>query len=174
ASWTAPGARDAATHPVPMGSAGAGSANRAPPTPKPAASARITAAQKNVTHTNVAGWFTGGSLACWAMGEFDLLPDRLAQSEIARDVAIHRGRSSSPCVRLQTATHYKYGSAQFPASELRHEHRFAGVHNRSMSTPILATKLYIPQPPPKVILRPRLVERLNDGLHRKLTLISAP
>src|SRR5438034_7384299 len=43
-----------------------------------------------------------------------------------------------------------------------------------MSTPILATKLYIPPPPPRVVLRPRLIERLNEGLHRKLTLISAP
>ena len=43
-----------------------------------------------------------------------------------------------------------------------------------MSTPILATKLYIPPPRPKVVLRPRLIERLNEGLHRKLTLISAP
>src|SRR6266567_318598 len=43
-----------------------------------------------------------------------------------------------------------------------------------MSTPILATKLYIPTPPPEAVLRPRLVERLNEGLHRKLTLISAP
>src|SRR6266850_1867626 len=43
-----------------------------------------------------------------------------------------------------------------------------------MSTPILASKLYIPAPRPKVVLRPRLIERLNEGLHRKLTLISAP
>src|SRR5919198_5465664 len=43
-----------------------------------------------------------------------------------------------------------------------------------MSTPILATKLYIPAPPPTAVARPRLVERLNAGLHRKLTLISAP
>jgi LuxR family maltose regulon positive regulatory protein len=43
-----------------------------------------------------------------------------------------------------------------------------------MSTPILATKLYIPQPRPNVVSRPRLIERLNEGLHRKLTLISAP
>ncbi len=43
-----------------------------------------------------------------------------------------------------------------------------------MLTPILATKLYIPPPQPKVVLRPRLFERLNEGLHRKLTLISAP
>lgn len=40
--------------------------------------------------------------------------------------------------------------------------------------PILATKLYIPPSRPKLVLRPRLIERLNDGLHRKLTLISAP
>lgn len=43
-----------------------------------------------------------------------------------------------------------------------------------MSTPILATKLYVPRPRPKVVTRPRLIERLNEGLHHKLTLISAP
>ncbi len=43
-----------------------------------------------------------------------------------------------------------------------------------MPTPILATKLYIPPSRPKVVLRPRLIERLNQGLHGKLTLISAP
>jgi LuxR family maltose regulon positive regulatory protein len=44
-----------------------------------------------------------------------------------------------------------------------------------MSAPILATKLYIPPPRPKIVLRPRLIERLNEGLSsgRKLTLISA-
>ncbi|UCH24524.1 MAG: AAA family ATPase [Trueperaceae bacterium] len=43
-----------------------------------------------------------------------------------------------------------------------------------MSAPILATKLYLPPPRPKVVLRPRLTARLAAGLHRKLTLISAP
>ncbi|HEU5104072.1 MAG TPA: AAA family ATPase, partial [Roseiflexaceae bacterium] len=43
-----------------------------------------------------------------------------------------------------------------------------------MSTPLLVTKLYIPPPRPNVVLRPRLSERLNEGLHRKLTLIAAP
>jgi len=42
-----------------------------------------------------------------------------------------------------------------------------------MSTPILATKFYIPPPRAKIVLRPRLIERLNEGLQRKLTLISA-
>src|SRR5688500_8471631 len=43
-----------------------------------------------------------------------------------------------------------------------------------MSMPILATKLYVPPPRPKVVLRPQLFERLNEGLQRKLTLVSAP
>src|SRR5438876_8578700 len=43
-----------------------------------------------------------------------------------------------------------------------------------MSLSLLTTKLYIPPPRPKVVLRPRLVEQLNEGLHCKLTLISAP
>src|SRR2546425_8013255 len=43
-----------------------------------------------------------------------------------------------------------------------------------MPTPILATKLYIPPLRPKVVSRPRLFERLNEGLHRNLILISAP
>lgn len=49
-------------------------------------------------------------------------------------------------------------------------------YNRSMSLPILATKLYIPPPRPKAVLRPRLIERLNEGLRRSpgVTLISAP
>ena len=43
-----------------------------------------------------------------------------------------------------------------------------------MPTPILATKLYIPPPQPRVVLRPRLIERLNESLNSRLTLICAP
>ena len=43
-----------------------------------------------------------------------------------------------------------------------------------MPTPILATKLHIPLPRPHVVLRPRLIERLNEALHCTLPLISAP
>jgi LuxR family maltose regulon positive regulatory protein len=43
-----------------------------------------------------------------------------------------------------------------------------------MATPLLTTKLYIPPTRPELISRPRLIERLNAGLHRKLTLVSAP
>ena len=43
-----------------------------------------------------------------------------------------------------------------------------------MSTPILTTKLFPPPLRSKVIFRSHLIERLNEGLHHKLTLISAP
>ena len=42
-----------------------------------------------------------------------------------------------------------------------------------MSAPILATKLYVPPPRAKIVVRSRLIKQLNEGL-RKLTLISAP
>src|SRR6202049_3545909 len=45
---------------------------------------------------------------------------------------------------------------------------------REKLTPILATKLYIPRLRPNVVSRPGLLERLNEGLHRNLILISAP
>src|SRR5512136_443732 len=43
-----------------------------------------------------------------------------------------------------------------------------------MPEPLLLTKLYVLPPRPKTVLRPRLIERLNEGLHCKLTLVSAP
>jgi len=43
-----------------------------------------------------------------------------------------------------------------------------------MAASILATKLYIPPPRLKVVSRPHLIERMNEGMHKKLTLISAP
>ena len=43
-----------------------------------------------------------------------------------------------------------------------------------MSAPLLLTKLYIPPTRPELVTRSRLIERLNEGQHCKLTLISAP
>ena len=43
-----------------------------------------------------------------------------------------------------------------------------------MTTPLLTTKLYIPPVRPELVSRPRLTERLNEGVTRKLTLVSAP
>jgi LuxR family maltose regulon positive regulatory protein len=45
-----------------------------------------------------------------------------------------------------------------------------------MSAPILATKLYIPPSRSGIVPRPRLIERLDEGLAKggRLTLVSAP
>jgi LuxR family maltose regulon positive regulatory protein len=43
-----------------------------------------------------------------------------------------------------------------------------------MALPLLTTKLYIPPSRPELVHRPRLIKKLNEGLHRKLTLIFAP
>jgi LuxR family maltose regulon positive regulatory protein len=47
-----------------------------------------------------------------------------------------------------------------------------------VSIPLLTTKLYIPpiRPLQSMVVRPRLIERLNEGLRsgRMLTLVSAP
>jgi LuxR family maltose regulon positive regulatory protein len=40
--------------------------------------------------------------------------------------------------------------------------------------PLLETKLYIPKWRPGLVSRPRLIERMHQGIERKLTLISAP
>jgi len=58
--------------------------------------------------------------------------------------------------------------------------RDPGCYNCVMQTSILATKLYLPSPRPQAVPRPRLIERLNEGLRqepgfgRPLTLLSAP
>lgn len=43
-----------------------------------------------------------------------------------------------------------------------------------MISSLLSTKLYLRRPHPDLVPRPRLIEQLNSGLSRKLTLISAP
>ncbi|NMB55246.1 MAG: hypothetical protein GYA15_11145 [Leptolinea sp.] len=43
-----------------------------------------------------------------------------------------------------------------------------------MTTQVLATKLYIPAHRPKIVSRPRLIQEVDEGLHRKMTLVSAP
>ncbi|MBK8904454.1 MAG: tetratricopeptide repeat protein [Anaerolineaceae bacterium] len=43
-----------------------------------------------------------------------------------------------------------------------------------MSADLLQTKLFVPRLRPSLVPRPHLIAKLNQGLHRKLTLISAP
>ena len=46
-------------------------------------------------------------------------------------------------------------------------HAVAGI-------PLLETKLYIPRWRPGLVSRPRLIKRMDEGIERKLTLVSAP
>ena len=43
-----------------------------------------------------------------------------------------------------------------------------------MGTPLLVTQLYVPPLRRDFVPRPRLLERLDEGLHRRLALVSAP
>lgn len=43
-----------------------------------------------------------------------------------------------------------------------------------MALPLLQSKLFFPPTRPALVPRPRLLDKLNEGLHGKLTLISAP
>ena len=43
-----------------------------------------------------------------------------------------------------------------------------------MTSPVLATKLFIPPLRRDLVLRQRLIDQLNVGVQQKLTLISAP
>jgi len=45
---------------------------------------------------------------------------------------------------------------------------------RSMSIPLLSTKLFIPQPRKTLVVREQLLDRLDEGIHNKLILVSAP
>ena len=67
----------------------------------------------------------------------------------------------------------KIMSSQTPSSWVRLAAE-CGKERIEMATPLLITKLYIPPVRPELVSRPRLIERLNTGLHRKLTLVSAP
>jgi LuxR family maltose regulon positive regulatory protein len=45
---------------------------------------------------------------------------------------------------------------------------------RATATPLLTTKFYVPPFRTEMVSRPRLVQQVDAGLHRKLTLVSAP
>ena len=48
------------------------------------------------------------------------------------------------------------------------------MSEQSKRDPLLTTKLYVPPACPDLVPRPHLTERLNEGMTRRLTLISAP
>jgi len=77
--------------------------------------------------------------------------------------------------RIRTSDQDYFGSNLILLKICRYLNFWDMLYTGFMSAPILATKLYIPPPRSKIVPRPRLIERLNEGLSasRKLTLISA-
>jgi LuxR family maltose regulon positive regulatory protein len=65
---------------------------------------------------------------------------------------------------------------QIPAKKTLKSSRLkrAAIKIKDSQYPFLETKLYVPQPRPDLVQRTDLIDRLNKGISRKLTLISAP
>jgi hypothetical protein len=72
--------------------------------------------------------------------------------------------------RLRSNTPWQRGV--YPQAE--RELEMEGPSQLPSVPPLLRTKLHVPRVRPGCVPRPRLIERLNEGLHRKLTLVSAP
>src|SRR5205823_5102662 len=62
-----------------------------------------------------------------------------------------------------------------PTGEVGHSERVShSLHRMSQPEPFLTTKLSIPPARSDSVPRPRLIDRLNGVMQRKLTLVSAP
>jgi len=100
--------------------------------------------------------------------------------EIEHAVAAGLSRSSDPLAPLANDTVVPPESAQqshHPAK--RQGGSPAGRKTRPVfallpADPLLATKIRVPRPRPHLVHRPRLTQRLEQGMERALTLISAP
>jgi len=77
-------------------------------------------------------------------------------------------RSSDPLVLLSNDT------AVPPAFVQRSHHPARPAFADLPADLLLATKLRVPRPRPHLVHRPRLIQRLEQGMERALTLISAP
>jgi len=82
-------------------------------------------------------------------------------------VSPHVGQKADLKVRIEIGRPWSTRDSPLPKA-------WRVPYDESMYTPVLVTKLYIPPPRVNVVPRPGLIERRNEGLHRKLTLISAP
>jgi LuxR family maltose regulon positive regulatory protein len=80
-------------------------------------------------------------------------------------------RTSAARCKSRFAHHTKVDYQDFEADS--RSTQWNASYNWPMAMPILTTKLYIPPPRSKAVPRPRLIEQLNEGMHCKLTLISA-
>ncbi len=79
---------------------------------------------------------------------------------------------SNPAVPPTVAQRFRHPARRQGRSPADRKTRPALDH--PPADPLLATKLRIPRPRPHLVHRPRLIQRLQQGMERALTLISAP
>ncbi len=98
--------------------------------------------------------------------------NRLAGLLLFKEYIQGQGETSSPCLgdlqgdSIRVAIRIIMGSITSLLSYL--------IREMDMAIPLLRTKLYIPPPQSGLVHCPRLTKLINEGLTRKLTLISAP
>ena len=66
------------------------------------------------------------------------------------------------------------GSSHIPSAAAYMHNAQSGGDCTNHLQDILVSKLQMPLPPGSLVHRPRLYQRLNEGLHKKLILLSAP
>ncbi len=131
----------------------------------------------------------GKLLKCYLGRSISLTIPRLEQ--VAQELWLERPDMSLQkerigASRLQCSSIMQEGMAVSPTSVWRSHHSATrqgdnadDQKSRRKSTALptdqlLATKLHVPHPRPHLVHRPRLIQRLDQGMERALTLISAP
>jgi len=117
-----------------------------------------------VTQEHVTHWVWGLGNRVLLRKAFERLEPRAGK--LARAVLRGRGSRNAPSLP-GTNIHVQYDKIilNTPISQTR---------EFLVSLPILKTKLVIPPSRPELVQRQRLIEKLNTGLSRKLTILSAP
>src|SRR5579884_1414025 len=98
----------------------------------------------------------------------------MEKTEKGMGKTLTRGVSTSAGNYVETPLAGVFGSIipdVFPTPTRQENHL---PESATQSIPLLATKLYLPPARPDLVARPHLIERLQDALQRKLTIISAP
>jgi LuxR family maltose regulon positive regulatory protein len=106
----------------------------------------------------------------------DLTLDRLdeAATRLARSDDDATTAGSAPEVSTYEAGTTPTNEATTVGTAAPEDHTRESPRHSTSGDPLLLTKLSVPLPHPSLVSRPRLSERLREGLGCKLTLVSAP
>jgi LuxR family transcriptional regulator, maltose regulon positive regulatory protein len=107
----------------------------------------------------------GGKMTKRYLGRvIDLTLPRLEQ--VAQELRLHM---PDTLLEKERSHHVTKQQADSPA-----DRKITVALTLSQTNPLLATKLHVPRPRPRLVHRSRLIQRLQQGMERVLTLLSAP